>query len=46
MSSEVPICLEDVNYLFGRGSLLQQILFDISLQVQAGERLGDRQLRG
>jgi len=37
MSAETPISLQDVSYLYGRGALRKQILFDISTDVKAGE---------
>jgi putative ABC transport system ATP-binding protein len=37
MSVETPIALEGVSYLYGKGSLRKQILFDISTDVKAGE---------
>jgi len=35
--SEAPISLQGVSYLYGRGSLQKQILFDIDAEIQAGE---------
>ena len=37
MAADAPIVLEDVSYIFGKGALQKQILFDISTQIQAGE---------
>jgi putative ABC transport system ATP-binding protein len=35
--SEAPISLQGVSYLYGRGALQKQILFDIDAEIQAGE---------
>jgi putative ABC transport system ATP-binding protein len=37
MDLTAPIALEGVSYLYGKGALQKQILFDISTVVQAGE---------
>lgn len=37
MNAKAPIALENVSYLYGRGALRKQILFDISTDVKSGE---------
>lgn len=37
MSSPLPIDLDSVSYLYGKGSLSTQILFDVSVSVSPGE---------
>jgi len=37
MDSTAPIALEGVSYVYGKGALHMQILFDISAVIQAGE---------
>lgn len=37
MQKELPISLENVSYLYGKGALSSQILFDISISVKPGE---------
>jgi putative ABC transport system ATP-binding protein len=37
MDSKAPIALEGVSYVFGKGALQKQILFDISSEIHAGE---------
>jgi putative ABC transport system ATP-binding protein len=37
MTTEAPISLQGVSYLYGKGDLAKQILFDISTEIQAGE---------
>lgn len=37
MDPQAPIILEDVSYMFGKGELKKQILFDICTSIQAGE---------
>ncbi len=37
MTDELPLVLEGVSYIYGKGALKKQILFDISATVRAGE---------
>jgi len=37
MDSTTPIALQGVSYVYGKGALQKQILFDISTVIQAGE---------
>lgn len=37
MSMELPIALDSVSYLYGKGTLSTQILFDVSVSVKHGE---------
>lgn len=37
MAADNPISLENVSYLYGKGTLQKQILFDITTQIKAGE---------
>jgi putative ABC transport system ATP-binding protein len=37
MSSAPPVSLQDVSYFYGKGNLRKQTLFDINLEVDAGE---------
>lgn len=37
MTDEIPIVLDNVSYLYGKGTLKKQILFDISNNIKAGE---------
>ena len=37
MTDEMPVALEGVSYIYGKGTLKKQILFDISASVRAGE---------
>jgi putative ABC transport system ATP-binding protein len=37
MSSVCPVQVENVSYYFGKGNLRKQILFDVSIEIAAGE---------
>ena len=37
MARPAPIRIEGLNHYYGRGELKQQVLFDVSTEVQAGE---------
>lgn len=37
MTDEMPVILEGVSYIYGKGALKKQILFDINASVRAGE---------
>jgi putative ABC transport system ATP-binding protein len=34
---EPAISIQNINYYYGQGNLRKQVLFDVSLEVQAGE---------